>query len=193
MKANKSQEINNQVEYGLETIDPKRTIEISLRDYLYAYKSAEEFRRYFHQPMHYPTLIDLELFLGNAESGGFSVVNELYKRLDRYLPEDIEDTIENSDKLNHPDYPFYYHLKKEEKFNLSAAGNTEPSAFELIKEMGYEILKEGDSWIAENYNARFNASSPLELLGLISLYHAKGENWKVSDEKIQAFIEFDDQ
>lgn len=78
------------------------------------------------------------------------------------------------------------------KFQLSAAGNTEPPAFELIKEMGFEVLKKDDFWIAESLNCRFNASSPLELLGLIKLYQAKGEQWRVSDDKIEKFIEFDE-
>ena len=95
--------------------------------------------------------------------------------------------------LTHPEYPFYYQLKKDEKFNLSAAGNTEPPAFELLKEMGFEVSKNEDNWIAENYNERFTAKSPTELLGLVSLYQAKGERWQVSDEKIDEFVKFDQE
>ncbi len=82
-------------------------------------------------------------------------------------------------------------LEKDEKFNLSSAGNTEPPAFELLKEMGFEVSKNEDNWTAENYNARFTAESPTELLGLVSLYQAKGERWQVSDEKIDEFVKFD--
>jgi hypothetical protein len=192
MDKEKSQEINEQIQYGLKNIDSEREVNLSLKDFLYTYKAIEEFRRFFHQPMHYPTLVELNKFLGNSESGAYSILNDLYLRtLDKYLPEDITEEIENGDKLNHPEYPFYYNLKKDEKFNLTAAGNTEPSAFELIKEMGFEISKKDDTWTAENYNVRFNASSPMELLGLITLYQAKGEHWHVSDEKIEQFIEFD--
>lgn len=192
MNKNKSQEINDQVKYGLNAIDSNRMVNISVKDLLYTYKSLEELRRYFHQPMHYPTLVDLHIFIGDRESGGYSIINDLATEvLDKYLPEDIIEEIENGDKFNHPDYPYYYQLKKEHKHNLSAAGNTEPPAFELIKEMGFEISKRDDLWSAENYNAKFNASSPLELLGVITLYQAKGENWRISDEKIQQFIEFD--
>ena len=81
----------------------------------------------------------------------------------------------------------------EKYFRLSAAGNTEPPAFELIKEMGFDVRKMQGVWIAENRNSRFSASSPLELLGLISLHQAKGENWKVSDEKVEAFVKFDEK
>jgi hypothetical protein len=78
------------------------------------------------------------------------------------------------------------------KFKLSTAGNTVPSAFELIKDLGFVVSKKNDIWKAENEKALFIATSPLELLGLITLYNAKGENWQVSDEKIDAFVRFDE-
>lgn len=189
-----SREINEQIEYGLESIDSDRTVELSLRDFLYTYKAIMEFRRFFHQPAHYPTLIELLAFLGNEKSGAYSVINELaVKTLDKYIPEDIEEDIENNGRFTHPEYPFYYHLKSDPKFQLSAAGNTEPPAFQLIKSMGFDISKTDDTWTAVNHNSRFNASSPLELLGIISLYRAKGKNWKVSDEQIDEFLKFDEQ
>lgn len=78
------------------------------------------------------------------------------------------------------------------KFKLSATGNTEPPAFELIKALGFTVSKNDDIWKAENEKALFFAASPLELLGLITLYNAKGENWRVSDEKVDAFVRFDE-
>ncbi len=183
-----SRQINDQVKYGLHTIDTERTVEMNLLDFLYTYKAVSEFKRFFHQPMHYPTLIGVRLFMGNALAGGYSILNELtLETLDKYLPEDIVEKIENGDSLTPPNFPFYYNLKRKDKFQLSATDSTEPSAFELIKEMGFEITKEGDLWIAENYNARFSGGSPLELLGLISLYQAKGDDWQVSDDKLDEF------
>ena len=78
------------------------------------------------------------------------------------------------------------------KFILSAAGNTEPSAFYLLIDMGFHISKAGDIWTAENDECRFKANSPLELLGLVSLHHQKGEGWRVSDEQIESFLQFED-
>lgn len=188
----KSQEINEQIEYGLENISSKRMIRLSLKDFLYTYKSVQEFVRFFHQQQHYSTLLDLHLYLGNTESGAFSVLDNLNSRiLDKYVPEDIVEEIENGNKLTHPKYPYYYNLKKEKIYNISAAGNTEPPSFALIKEMGFDIVKENDIWISENYKTCFKASSPLELLGLITLYQAKGEHWNVSDDTIDQFVELD--
>ena len=74
---------------------------------------------------------------------------------------------------------------------MASAGNTEPPAFFLLKELGFELSKYQDFYIAQNPEVEFVANSPLELLGLVVLYNAKGENWRASDEQIDQFIEFD--
>ncbi|MDW3191153.1 MAG: hypothetical protein R8G66_02275 [Cytophagales bacterium] len=81
--------------------------------------------------------------------------------------------------------------KTNHKYHLMAAGNTEPPVFELIKEMGFAISKQGDSWRAEDESLHVGGESPLELLALITLYQAKGEHWRISDDKIEAFMTFD--
>ena len=81
--------------------------------------------------------------------------------------------------------------KDSRKYHLMAAGNTEPPVFELIKEMGFAISKKSDSWRAEHENLRVGGKSPLELLALITLNQAKGEHWRISDDKIEAFVAFD--
>ncbi len=103
-------DIEAQVEYGLENIDPNRKIEVSLKDFLYLHKTIDEFVRFFHQPMHYETLEDVEKFLGNKDKGAFHLLCEiLYKKFyyQDVLPEDIKEMIENS-KFQNPDYPYYY-------------------------------------------------------------------------------------
>ena len=87
----------------------------------------------------------------------------------------------------------FLEIMNHKKFILSAAGNTEPPAFHLLIDMGFHISKAGDIWTAENDESSFNANSPLELLGLVSLYLQKGEGWRVSDEQIESFLRFEDQ
>ena len=87
----KSKDINDQVEFGLESIDPGKKIEMGLRDFMYVKKALEEFNRYFHQPLHYQNISDIKVFLGNREEGAYSVIHKLvYEILPKYLPEEIE-------------------------------------------------------------------------------------------------------
>jgi len=190
MRRNKSQEVNEQIEYGIEKIKSDRQINIELKDFIYVYKAIEELRRFFHQRYHYPTLNDIYTYLGDREKGAYSVLNNLYlKILDKYLPKDIESKLE--EEFRNPEYPYYCDLKREKKFKLSVAGNVEAPSYKLIQDMGYEIVKIKENWIASDHNSEFCADNPLELLGLVTLYRSKGDDWKVSDKTIEEFINLD--
>jgi hypothetical protein len=92
-------DVESQVEYSLEKIDPNRKIEVSLRDFLYMHNAIGEFIRFFHQPMHYETLEDVNKFLGDKDSGAFHLLCEIYYKKFYYqdiFPEDIKEMIENS-------------------------------------------------------------------------------------------------
>jgi len=110
----KSKDINEQIEFGLDSIDTEKTIEIKLKDFMLIYKTFEEFNRFFHQPMHYQTIEDIEIYLGNKDSGAYSAISKIYyKVLDQYLPKEIEDKFgEENDPLKNPQYPYYYNVKK---------------------------------------------------------------------------------
>lgn len=102
--------VESQVEYGLEKIDPNRKIEVSLKDFLYLHHTIAEFIRFFHQPMHYATLEDVERFLGNKDRGGFHLLSEILHEKFNYrdvFPKDVQDMIDNSEFEN-PDFPYYY-------------------------------------------------------------------------------------
>ena len=75
---------------------------------------------------------------------------------------------------------------------IAAAGNTEVPAYLTLVGLGYEIdrRKEGDVelWIANKENLQLVAGSPLELLGLSSLYGERGPSWQASDNDIDAFL-----
>jgi len=111
---NKSKEINEQIEFGLNSIDSDETIEIKLKDFIRIYKTFEEFNRFFHQPMHYPTIEDIEIYIGNKDSGAYSIISEIYyKILPKYLPEEIDEKLgEENDPFDNPKYPYYYKSKK---------------------------------------------------------------------------------
>lgn len=188
----KSKEINEQIKFGLDSIDKKRKVEIKLKDLLLIFKSIREFRRFFHNSNHYPLLTDIHTYIGDTKTGMYSILSKLYSKLYKYIPEDLENTLgDEDDKLTPPNYPYYYNLKKNKKYKISAGGNIEPSAYYLIKELGYDISKKDGYWIMEDCNSKLIASSPLELLGLVTLLKTKGNNWKASDDIVDQYINID--
>jgi hypothetical protein len=110
-------DIESQVEYGLEKIDPNRKIEVSLKDFLYLHNTIAEFVRFFHQPKHYETLEDVKRFLGDKNKGGFHLLCEILYRKFNYrdtFPKDIREMIENSEFEN-SHCPYYYKPKVKER------------------------------------------------------------------------------
>ena len=99
--------IEEQVRYGLDSIDPSRTVEVSLRDLVFVYKTIGELQRFFHQPLHSTTLIQVERFLGNSDSGAYHLIKECYRnRLASALPTDVATALEE-DELYPDDPPEY--------------------------------------------------------------------------------------
>ncbi len=72
--------IEDVVEFGLDQFDANCTIEIPLRDALYAFKAIGEFISFFHQPLNYPDVAAVEKFLGNVDQGALHVLWEVYYR-----------------------------------------------------------------------------------------------------------------
>ncbi len=113
----KSQEINEQIEFGLDTIDPNRTVEIKLKDLMLIYKTFEELNRFFHQPMHYPTMEEINTFLGSKDVGAFSIISKIYYRvLNKYIPKNIMEKVEE-DFFSPENSPYYYRVKNDENID----------------------------------------------------------------------------
>jgi hypothetical protein len=105
--------VEDQVFYGLDKIDADRKVEIGLRDLVLAFKTVEELTRFFHQPMHYSSLEDVQKYLGTTNASAFSLINKVYRNvLWNYLPEDIRDKLglETTELVN-PNPPYYYKSK----------------------------------------------------------------------------------
>jgi len=106
----KTEDANDIIEYGLDSIDPNEKIEINLKDFIHIYKTFEEFNRFFHQPLHYPELKNVEEYLGNKERGAYSIISKMYyKVLDKYVQGELKVRLEDEDgKLINPNFPYYY-------------------------------------------------------------------------------------
>lgn len=105
--------VEEQVEFGLGSIDAERKVEVSLRDLMFVFKSLQEFASFFHQPTHYPTLEHVEKFLGDRNSGGFLLLQQcVYEKLRDVWPADIEHSLEEGD-FYHPKPPYFYQPSEE--------------------------------------------------------------------------------
>lgn len=84
-----------EIEKDLDSISEAETIEVNLKQLLLVYKGIEDWRSFFHNPMHYPTIQDIEKYLGNRNRGMYATMNHIYmETFDQLLPEGIEDRLE---------------------------------------------------------------------------------------------------
>lgn len=84
-----------EIEKLLSPISDTETIEVNLKQLLLVYRAIEDWRGFFHNPMHYPTVEDVSKYLGNKRSGMYAVMDHIYmKTFEQLLPGDIEDRLE---------------------------------------------------------------------------------------------------
>ena len=101
--------VEEQIEYGLDTISSDRLVEIPLRDLMYVFQTLGEFIRFFHQPLHYQKLEDINKFLGSVEQGAYSALSKsYYEVLRNHIPEDIEEAFDDGERFENPNPPYYY-------------------------------------------------------------------------------------
>jgi hypothetical protein len=99
--------IRNYIEYGLDSIDKNSKTEILVQDLVLIHKTIQELISFFHQKKHYLKIEDVEKFIGNKESGMFSILCDInYKRLEHNLDESIKDILD-SDDLIYPKQKYY--------------------------------------------------------------------------------------
>lgn len=144
---NKSIEINEQIEFGLENINDERKIEMKLKDFMFLYKTFEELNRFFHQPMHYPTIEDVNIYIGNKNYGAYSIISKTYyKILDQYLPKDIEKLIDDN-KFQNPKYPYYYQVKNDENIDDGTLNIVDKATFsKFVSEMLKKLKEKNTNW-----------------------------------------------
>lgn len=82
------------------------------------------------------------------------------------------------------------------KIKISAAGNVEIPAYLTIIDKGYKVKckkntdkPENEIWYAEKNGNEFTAGSPIELLGVVSMFEVRGSDWKASDKQVEEFLE----
>jgi hypothetical protein len=97
--------VEDQVQYGLDTIPDDRLVSVPLRDFMYAFQTFRELVRFFHQPR---SLEDVGRFIGNKDTGALHLIWEnYYGLLADSLPPDIEAAFD-SNRFDNPKSPWYY-------------------------------------------------------------------------------------
>ena len=109
MKKEYTEDLVEIATYGLDEIDPDRKVEVNLKDLMYVFSTLQEYQRFFHQPMHYKKIEDVERFLGSVkDKAGYKLLHEsIHEKMYDMLPEDINDKYGDGD-FDCPKLPFYY-------------------------------------------------------------------------------------
>lgn len=98
-----------QVTYGLNSIKKDKTVEVNLRDLIQVYKLIEELNRFFHQPLHYQKIEDIQKFLGDKNTGAYKLINKTYyETMWEMIPENIKNLIlGDNNPFENPNKPNY--------------------------------------------------------------------------------------
>ena len=74
---------------------------------------------------------------------------------------------------------------------ISDAANTAIPAYLVLREMGFDVRvnrsADGESWHATRGEHEYSAEDTVTLLGLVAMHEARGQDWKATDEQIDAF------
>jgi hypothetical protein len=78
--------------------------------------------------------------------------------------------------------------------NIAAAGDVEVPAYLVLRAKGYDITvsmrgQGEETWHATKDGNRFSGEGPIELLGVVAVFEARGENWQAADSEIDDFIQ----
>lgn len=97
------------VTYGFDEIDPEEKVEVNLKDLMYVFSTLQEYQRFFHQPLHYQSMKDIDRFIGSInEPAGLKLLHTcIHKKMRDMLPKHIDDKFGDGD-FDCPKLPFYY-------------------------------------------------------------------------------------
>ena len=100
--------VEEQVNYGLDSIDENRTIDVCARDLVYVHNTIGEMLGFFHNPDHYPDIAAVQKFMGSKNAGAFHLLVECYyRKLPAMLPEDIQEGLDEG-VFDNPAASYYH-------------------------------------------------------------------------------------
>ena len=99
--------VDDQIAFGLDALDPGRTVEVPLTDLLRVYATLGELIRFFHEPAHFADAERVQGFIGDAQSGALAaMVRSYYEDLRAVLPPDVVRDLD-AGRFDHPRRPAY--------------------------------------------------------------------------------------
>ena len=95
--------------FGFEAIDSDEKVEVNLKDLMYVFSTLQEYQRFFHQPLHYQSMEDIERFLGSVnDNAGYKLLHtSIHEKMGGMLPAHIDEKYEDGD-FDSQKLPFYY-------------------------------------------------------------------------------------
>lgn len=95
--------------YGFDAIDPDEKVEVNLKDLMYVFATLQEYQRFFHQPLHYQRMEDVERFLGSvSDHAAYKLLHtSIHEKMRDMLPAHISEKYDEGD-FDSPKLPFYY-------------------------------------------------------------------------------------
>ena len=106
-------DIESQVEFKTSKIGAERRVEVSLRDLMFVFATVGELIRFFHQPLHWQSLKDVETFIGDKDKGALHLLwTVYYDKLRDVWPEDIDKGFDEG-LFDNPLPPYYYEPKSD--------------------------------------------------------------------------------
>lgn len=119
MSTGKSEYTKDLVAYAFHGIDENipedATAVVNLRDLLKVNATLVELNQFFHQPLHWKTLADVEEYMGSANTNGAYKLVQIatYDLLRRMLPPETEALFDDG-RLDAPNKPYYFEEKSDE-------------------------------------------------------------------------------
>lgn len=80
---------------------------------MHVFSTLQEYQRFFHQPLHYQSLNDVEKFLGSVDDkAGFKLLHTvIHKKMRDLLPKHIDDKYGEGD-FDSLKLPFHYNANR---------------------------------------------------------------------------------
>lgn len=99
-----------------ENIPAGETVEVNLRDLLKVHATLQELNRFFHQPLHYDSLEDVEEYLGTYRSNrALRLINVARGQLMRHMfPKKLEQMFDEG-VFAPPERPYYFRARRKRK------------------------------------------------------------------------------
>ncbi len=105
--------LEDMITHGFETIDGNAKVEVNLKDLMYVYSTLLEYQCYFHQPSHYKTIEDVERFLGSVnDKAGYKILHKsIHEKMEKMIPKELKEKYGEGD-FDSPRLPFYFDAER---------------------------------------------------------------------------------